>query len=384
MKDEVGKEISSFILHPSSFPMSHLFQFHINEEDADCRLDHFLWSRLGGLSRMRIDRLIAEGACLVNGSAARAGHHLQAGESVDIEVGDAGPTSMVPEDLPIYIIYEDEHMLVLEKPAGMLVHPTLSVRTGTLLNALAYYLNRLRIADCGLQIDMPVSNPQSAIGNRQTIIRPGLVHRLDRETSGLMVIAKSQRALSALSRHFQRRKVEKRYTAIVCGFMSKAEGAIIAPIGRDPDSRPHWRVMESGKPSETRFRVLSTAGNLSLVELEPVTGRTNQLRIHCAYAGHPIVGDSLHSGQWSGIGGQGKRMKDEGGRMKKEERDEDDSGPSSFRPHPSSFRRLCLHASELAFHHPATGQWTEFTSPTPAEFLRVMEDARLLALAREQ
>ena len=271
---------------------------------------------------MRIANLIEEGACLVNKQAARAGYHLAANDLIEITIADGPPTSMDPEPIPLEIIYEDAHLLVVVKPSGMLVHPTRSVKQGTLANALAYHLNR--------------SDFKFEISNLKSVVRPGIVHRLDRDTSGLMVIAKTQRALSILSRHFNRRLVRKRYVALVRGQFSDDAGEIRAPIGRDPDSRPHWRVMESGKTAETRFRVMEKRGEITLIELEPVTGRTNQLRIHCAYAGHPILGDNLFGGA------------------------------------PDSSLRLCLHAAELAFHHPAGGEWMEFHSPLPADIIKVL------------
>jgi 23S rRNA pseudouridine1911/1915/1917 synthase len=164
-----------------------------------------------------------------------------------------------------------------------------------------------------------------------SFIRPGLVHRLDRDTSGLLVVAKTQAALSRLSQHFQRRLVLKRYAAVVAGRVEHDELIIDAPIGRDEDARPPWRVAESGKHAETRLRVLERSARRTLVELEPVTGRTNQLRIHCAHAGHAIVGDTPYSGE----------------------------------PH----ARLCLHASRLAFRHPSTNEWTEFRSDIPSEVM---------------
>jgi 23S rRNA pseudouridine1911/1915/1917 synthase len=232
---------------------------------------------------------------------------------------------MTPERAPLEVVHEDEHIVVVVKPAGQLVHPTRGVKLGTLANALAYHLNRLWIDE-----SVAVLNPQSEIGIPR-FIRPGLVHRLDRDTSGLLVIAKTRAALSRLSQHFQRRLVEKRYAAVVAGRVEREEFTIDAPIGRDEDARPQWRVDESGKSAETRLRVVERRGARTLVELEPVTGRTNQLRIHCTHAGHAIVGDRFYSGE----------------------------------PH----TRLCLHASRLAFRHPATNEWVEFRSQVPEDIL---------------
>ena len=362
---------------PLRLLMIHCFQFHIEQSDAGQRLDEFFASRLGSLSRMRIANLIEAGACLVNGTAARAGYRILSGDFVELSFDDGAPTAMSPEPIPLEIIHEDEHLVVVVKPAGMLVHPTMSVKSGTLANALAYYLNRSRIEDGGWRmedggsppssildarssiLDAPSSilDPPSSILSNQPVIRPGLVHRLDRATSGLIVIAKTPRALTVLSRHFRKRLVDKRYLALVSGDVEEEVGAINAPIGRDPDQQPHWRVMESGKSAETRFKILERLGRATLLELEPVTGRTNQLRIHCAHMGHPIIGDEMH-------GDCESRM------SIFELKTEDQSEPQQF------VIRLCLHASSLAFHHPGGGEWMEFASPLPAGFIRIVDQLR--------
>ena len=331
--------------------MSRSYSFQITPEEAGQRLDEFLASRFGGLSRMRIASLLATGACRVNESPGLPGYHLAAGDPVEFTIDESVSSAMRPEPIPLEIIHEDDHILVVVKPSGMLVHPTKSVKSGTLANALTYHLNRDFYADLDDSSDPPASDLKARDGARDggrdaagdealDLIRPGLVHRLDRATSGLMVIAATPRSLAVLSRHFHRRLVEKRYLALVRGRVLESAGAIQAPIGRDPDSRPQWGVRENGKPSETRFRVLDRSPASTLVELEPVTGRTNQLRLHLAHAGHPIIGDELY--------GQG------GG-----------SGP-----------RLCLHAWRLAFHHPAGGEWMEFTSPLPRDMAEAMEEVR--------
>src|SRR6267142_840099 len=227
---------------------SHSFRFQIELPDAGQRLDEFFASRFGSLSRMRIANLIGAGACLVNGATGRAGYRILTGDSVEVSFDDGAPTAMSPEPIPLEIIREDEHLIVVVKPAGMLVHPTMSVKTGTLANALAYHLNKPRIEDGGWKIENRALGPDESIDprsslNSQPVIRPGMVHRLDRATSGLMVIAKTQRALTVLSRHFRKRLVEKQYLAWVRGIVEEEAGLISAPIGRDPDQRPHWRVI---------------------------------------------------------------------------------------------------------------------------------------------
>jgi 23S rRNA pseudouridine1911/1915/1917 synthase len=338
--------------------MSHSFQFQIEQPDEGQRLDEFFASRFGSLSRMRIANLIEAGACVVNGAVARAGYHMLAGDAVDVSFDDGAPTAMSPEPIPLEVVHEDEHVIVVVKPAGMLVHPTMSVKTGTLANALAYHLNKSRIEEGRWSMEdlakgRPESiDPRSSILESQPVTRPGMVHRLDRATSGLIVIAKTPRALTVLSRHFRKRLVEKRYLALVSGNVEEEAGSIRAPIGRDPDHLPRWRVMESGKSAETRFKVLERMARATLLELEPVTGRTNQLRIHCAHIGHPIIGDEMHGNCESRI------------------------ADCESEAHPQYEIRLCLHAWSLAFHHPAGGEWTEFTSPLPADVIRFVDQFR--------
>jgi 23S rRNA pseudouridine1911/1915/1917 synthase len=309
--------------------MSLKTQFRVEDAAAGLRLDEFLAGRVGGLSRMRIAGLLARGACRVNGEGARAGRRLRAGDVVEVESQGEAPNSMTPEDAPLEIVYEDEYLIVVVKPAGVLVHPTLGVKRGTLANALAFHLNRGLIDEGGAVI-----NRQPENGVAASLVRPGLAHRLDRDTSGLLAVAKTQGALSRLSQHFQRRLVEKRYLAVVGGVVECESLTFEAPIGRDEETRPRWRVSESGRAAETRLRVLERRGRRTLVELEPVTGRTNQLRIHCAHAGHPVVGDTLYGGE----------------------------------PH----ARLCLHAARLSFRHPATNELMEFISEAPTELLSAL------------
>lgn len=313
--------------------MENLLKFCVSAEMANRRLDRLLWTQLSGLSRMRITSLLAAGACTVNRAVVAAGgYHVRTGDLVEVKLSDITPTAMTPEPLEFEIIHEDDYLLVVVKPAGMLVHPTRGVKSGTLINGISYHLNRLLIEERAASSVEP-QKPTFFFSSASEAVRPGMVHRLDQATSGLMVIAKEQRALTRLSDHFRRRLVAKRYLALVRGCVAEDDASISAPIDRDPEAHPKWRVMEGGKPSETRLRVLERTSGMTYVELEPVTGRTNQLRIHCAHRGHPIVGD-----EWYGTSEKG---------------------------------RLCLHAAHLAFHHPAGGEWVEFTSPLPAEIGKI-------------
>jgi 23S rRNA pseudouridine1911/1915/1917 synthase len=308
--------------------MKQFLQFQISSTAAGQRLDRYLASRLGWLSRMRINSLLLQGACMVNKAVAAPGYHLQNDDLLEITIDEDEPTAMTPEAIPLDVIYEDAYIIVINKRAGMLVHPTRGEKSGTLMNALSYHLNQAVMSERRTSSTEKAA-AESSTSNRQSTVRPGLVHRLDRATSGLMVIAKTERALSILTRHFHHRLVEKRYLALVHGRIEEDEWTINAPIGRDPEAHPKWNVLTSGRPAETRLRVIDRRERVSLVELEPVTGRTNQLRIHCAHKGHAILGDD-----WYG-------------------RD--------------SIHRLCLHAARLCFHHPSGGDWLEFSSPMPEE-----------------
>jgi 23S rRNA pseudouridine1911/1915/1917 synthase len=317
--------------------MSQSFQFQIAAEDAERRLDEFLASRFGGLSRLRLQNLIRAGACQINGARTPGGRRLAVGDVVSITLDEGPPTAMEPEATPLDVLYEDEEIIVFVKPAGLLVHPNKGAKRGTLANALAYHLNR-DYYDTSARLATP------AHGEAHQLIRPGLVHRLDRATSGVMVVAKTQRALSRLARHFHRRLVEKRYLALVVGTLGEDAGQWQAPIDRRDITRPHWWVSEGGKASVTNFTVCERLRDATLLELEPVTGRTNQLRIHAAYFGHAIIGDEIY------------------GDAERAERDR--------------AARLCLHAWRLAFHHPATGEWREFIAPLPGDFARLVDERR--------
>jgi 23S rRNA pseudouridine1911/1915/1917 synthase len=385
--------------------MSQSFQFHIGGQEAGLRVDEFLASRFGSLSRMRIASLISVGACLVNQKTAQAGWRVSTGDIIELAMDEGAPTAMDPEPVALEIIYEDSHIVVVVKPAGLLVHPTKSAKHGTLANALAYHLNKdfydssepeppnsdpgphgpddqlarpaaLRCENSDADFDSESSRHEVRAPNARlrtalhgvahSLVRPGIVHRLDRATSGLMVIAKTPRALSTLSRHFNRRLVKKRYLALVEGVLDKDEGTIKAPIGRDPDSHPHWRVTQSGKEAESRFFVRERFDRATLLELEPVTGRTNQLRIHCAYSGYPIIGDELYYDSGLRIADCG--LRDTPTFMKAQTDSLTIEITQSAIP-----QRLCLHAWQLAFHHPANGEWLEFTSPLPQDFAFFIE-----------
>ena len=306
-------------------------ELQVSATEAGWRLDALLADRYGGISRMRLRQAIAQGDVTVDHACRTAGWKLRAGDTVQVRLGEVGPTAMTPEAIPVPILYEDAHLAVVEKPAGMVAHPTAHWRGGTLVNAMAHHFNR---------------EPGAPV------IRPGLVHRLDRLTSGLMVVAKSEAMLSRLTKAFQQRRVEKRYLALVHGQVSAEEGLIAAPIGRDAEQRPRWGVRAEGRPAETQFRIIERFPQATLLEMEPLTGRTNQLRIHGAHIGHPIVGDPEF----------GREMAARYVALV-----EADLPP-----------RLFLHAAHLALPHPVTRAWLAFDSPLPPELADYLARVRAL------
>lgn len=276
------------------------------EQHDKLRLEDFLLEHYPKLSKMYLRERVKSGACEVNGRHENIGHRLRPNDFIEIVVDHTRGTAMRPEEMALDIVFEDDQIIVVNKPAEMLMHPSHYEQSGTLINGLAHYLNRP---------DRPLTR------NGSEVIRPGLPHRLDKQTSGLVVIAKNAVAHRRLSASFLKKRVEKKYLALVDGVIADEERTLVAPIGRFAD-RKMWDVKADGKSAETRLVVLGRHEDKTLVQLEPVTGRTNQLRIHCADIGHPIVGDQIRGGS----------------------------------PH----FRLCLHAWKLSFPHPIDQQRVSF------------------------
>ncbi|MCY7345821.1 MAG: RluA family pseudouridine synthase [Pyrinomonadaceae bacterium] len=301
--------------------------FQVGEDSHKERLDEFLFDKFHSLSKMYLREVFKAEDCEVNGYTANSGVKLKTNDFVEIEVDLTRETAMKPEALPLEIIHEEAEFLIVNKPPEMLVHPTHKDKNGTLLNALSYYLNSETLKERnggGEENQSKIQNPKSKI------IRPGLVHRLDKKTSGLLLIAKTARAHRVLSDHFQRKLVEKKYLALVEGIVEKDRGEIIAPIGRYEETK-HWNIKENGKHAETHFQVKERFADTTLLELQPITGRTNQLRIHCEHLGHPIVGDEKRGGR--------------------------------------EFSRLSLHAYQLSFYHPTSHQKLTFEIDLPPDFI---------------
>ncbi len=277
------------------------------------RLDEFLAREITQVSVVRLRRMIFEGEVLVNGAPALKGRRLSAGDAVRVQSSLDDPTSATPERIPLEVLYEDDDVIAVNKPPALLTHPSRTSKSGTLANALTYHFL--------------VTTGRS--------IRPGLVHRLDRDTSGVIVVAKNLRAHRILARAFREKRVRKRYLALLTGVVRFDEGEIDAPIACDRLAWPHWRVRSDGRPAVTRYTVTRRFQGHTLVTLSPQTGRTHQLRIHTALLGHPIVGDSVYA-----------RTID----------------PITLR---HGIRHHLLHAHQIAFIHPTLGCEMPIEAPLP-------------------
>ncbi len=284
------------------------------------RLDVFVVRRVPALTRARVQRLIAGGQVAVAGHRARASLRLDAGQQVSVDVPPATDATAAAEEIPLDVVYEDSDLVAVNKPPGMTVHPSPGHTTATLVNAILAHCHDL-----------------SGIGG---VLRPGIVHRLDRDTSGVILIAKNDEAHNAIARQLKERTVEKTYVALVEGTPTPAEGVIDAPIARDPRNRQRMTVLEDGRASVTHYRLVERLPGTSLLEVRPKTGRTHQIRVHLAAIGHPIVGDRVY----------GK--------------------PSKL------VARQFLHAVRIVFTHPRTGARMEIDAPLAADLEAVLRTLR--------
>lgn len=300
------------------------------------RLDRFLAGAATGMSRSRIRALIDGGDVTVDGKAAKPSMRLAGRETICVTTPPPRPAGPVPQDLPLRVLHQDGHLMVVEKPAGMVVHPSPGHEAGTLVNVLLHRAEGL-----------------SGIGGA---LRPGIVHRLDRDTSGILVVAKTDAAHAHLSSQLSAHAMARRYHGIVWGRPRLAEGTVRTSVGRHPVHRKKRAVLAAGgRTAVTHYRLLGTFGRFSLVEFRLETGRTHQVRLHCAHMGCPIVGDAVYGRSREVLLGRGRDAV------------------------PVAVSRYLLHAFHLGFAHPATGEWMEFTIPDPPEF----EAFRAQVLARE-
>lgn len=282
------------------------------------RLDKYLSERHPELSRTQVQRLIAQGHVTVNGHATKPGLRLNIGDKLKVIIPPTPPAKLVPEAMPLNIIYEDDDLLAVDKPAGLTVHPAPGHPSHTLVNAILSHFPHL--ADIG------------------DWLRPGVVHRLDKDTSGVMLVAKNSAAQADLAQQFKSHSVTKAYLVLVKGRLTPENGIIEAAIGRDPHSRKRMAVVEGGKEARTEYRVIKYFRDYSLLEVMPETGRTHQIRVHLAAIGFPVVGDKVY----------GVKV--------------------------PFLSRQFMHACRLGFKLPSSGEYVEFTSELPPDLAQALED----------
>jgi 23S rRNA pseudouridine1911/1915/1917 synthase len=312
------------------------FSIHVSEKDEGKRIDFFISETDLDLSRSQAKKLIEAGFFLINQKPTKPSHQLKAGDFVSGTVPAAESLSLKSEPLPLSILFEDPYIIVVDKPAGMVVHPAPGNPSGTLVNALLHHCKDL-----------------SGING---VLRPGIVHRLDKDTSGVMVVAKEDLAYHHLSRQFKNRAVEKVYLAIVHGEPQEDEGTIEAVIGRHPSERKRMSTYtRKGRPAITRWRALERLKGFTLLEISPRTGRTHQIRVHLSFVGHPILGDPVY-----GRSGRSGSIQDQ-----------------ALKECVKRMGRQALHACRLAFEHPRTGKRVEFEAPLPRDMEDVLERLRL-------
>jgi 23S rRNA pseudouridine1911/1915/1917 synthase len=301
-------------------------------DDKGLRLDHFLAKRLDNVTRSQIQQLNRSGAVQIEGRQEKSGYRIRGDEVIEISFDSLAPIPLTPEQIPLQIHYEDPDLAVIEKPAGLVVHPGSGVRSGTLVHALLYHFQNL--SDAGGEG------------------RPGIVHRLDKQTSGLLIVAKNNKTHALLGKMFEERQIEKTYLALVHGKMNRSEGRIDTPIARHSTIRTRMatgtRLQKGGRTALTDYKVIEGLRDFSLLEVQLHTGRTHQIRVHLSAFGHPVVGDDVY----------GERaFKD-------------------FVKRYGPFQRYFLHAGRLRFTHPYTGEELEFHSPLPLELQKVLECIR--------
>ena len=292
--------------------------YKLISEEQGIRVDKYISEHCPDLSRTRAQKLISDGYVRVNGDIARAGYKLETGDTITVEIPPAEPVLLRPEEIPLTIIYEDDELLVVDKPAGLTVHPAHGHSSHTLVNALLSHLSELSVSDEE---------------------RPGIVHRLDKDTSGVMVVAKNVMTQENLMDQFKARTVVKRYHVLVKGHLIPKEGVIEAPVGRDPRHRQQMAVVPEsrGRDATTEYTVIRYIGDFTLLEVRPVSGRTHQIRVHLKAIGFPVAGDKVY-----GIKA-------------------------------APLKRQFVHAAVLGFVLPSNGEYREFTSPLPEDLKKALE-----------
>ncbi|HEX2945760.1 MAG TPA: RluA family pseudouridine synthase [Clostridia bacterium] len=298
--------------------------FEITEDEAEKRLDVWLTAKLGRFSRTHVEKLITDGNILVNGKPVKTGYRLRSGDRASVSVPEPKVLEVKAEDIPLDVLYEDKDIIVINKPRGMVVHPAAGNYEGTLVNALLKHCS-------------------GSLSDINGVIRPGIVHRIDKDTSGVLVVAKNNNSHAILSDKLKEHDIRRIYTAVAEGVIIEDSGKVDAPIGRHPVERKKMSVnLKNGRRAVTHFRVLERFKSATLLELQLETGRTHQIRVHMSYIGHPLVGDTVYGRKKQAYGIEGQ----------------------------------ALHARVLGFVHPGTGEYMEFEAAPPREFNELVERLR--------
>jgi 23S rRNA pseudouridine1911/1915/1917 synthase len=323
------------VTEPGVIPTSEPPSLHLSvaADNEGERIDAFLASHIEGWSRARLQRLIEEADILVNGRVVKSSYKLRLHDEIEVELTPPPSTSFAPENIPLNVVYEDDELIVVNKPAGIVVHPAAGVMSGTLANALAFHFQQLSTAG--------------------GVVRPGIVHRLDKGTSGLMVVAKTETAHEDLADQFRDREIFKSYVALVHGRVEKRTGQIDQPIARDRGNRTRMAVVRGGRPSLSIYRVRKRFERFTLLNVELKTGRTHQIRVHLAWLKHPVVGDEAYGT------GRDKTIPDQ-----------------QLRSVIANLGRQFLHAEQLGFRHPKTKEQLRFNAPIPPELQTVLDEIK--------
>lgn len=300
------------------------YDYTVEKNESGTRIDRYLAEKDSGFSRSFIQKLLKDGQVTVGGKPAKSNYKVREDDSIHLEVPDSSEPDIVPEDIPLDILYEDEDVLIVNKPKGMVVHPAAGHYQGTLVNAV--------MAHCG-----------DSLSGINGVMRPGIVHRIDKDTTGALLVCKNDNAHRDLAMQLKEHSIKRRYRAIVAGVIKENEGTIEGPIGRHPVDRKKMAInYKNGKEAVTHYRVLERFPNATYVECRLETGRTHQIRVHMTSIGHPLLGDEVY--------GSGKN--------------------------PYHLQGQTLHAMILGFVHPSTGEYMEFTAPLPEYFEKLLEKLR--------
>ena len=296
----------------------------VSPEDAGVRIDKYLAEQLPDITRSYLQKLLKDGSVQMNGKPVKASTKTAAGALIVLTIPEPEEPEILPEDIPLDILYEDSDVILINKPKDMVVHPAAGHYTGTLVNALMYHC-------------------KGDLSGINGVLRPGIVHRIDKDTTGVLIVCKNDRAHNALAEQLKEHSITRKYRAIVCGNLKEDEGTVDAPLGRHPQDRKRMAIVRSGgKRAVTHYRVLERFGNYTYIECRLETGRTHQIRVHMASLGHPLLGDEIY------------------GRAKS----------------PFKLEGQTLHAMVLGFIHPTTGEYMEFEAPLPEYFEKLLEKLR--------